>query len=288
MSDVRPIGVFDSGVGGLSVLREIRRELPVESVLYVADSGYAPYGDRPATFIEDRADAIVDFLVGRGAKAVVVACNTATSVAVERLRARHALPIVAIEPAVKPAVTSTRTGIVGVLATTVTLQSPNVVRLLATYGAGTTVISQPCPGLVDLVEEGEVSGDAARDLVALYVKPLVERGADTLVLGCTHYVFLEPLIRDVAGPHVAVVNPAPAVARQMRRRLEAQDLLTPASADPSEQFFCSGDERIVSRVLTTLWGRPVSAAPLPAESALPVASAARPPGDWAAGTSPKS
>jgi glutamate racemase len=195
---------------------------------------------------------------------------------VERLRARHALPIVAIEPAVKPAVTSTRTGIVGVLATTVTLQSPNVVRLLATYGAGTTVISQPCPGLVDLVEQGDVSSAAARDAIARYVTPLVERGADTLVLGCTHYVFLEPLVREVAGPHVAVVNPAPAVARQVRRRLEAQDLLALPGAAPSEQFFCSGDERIVSRVLTTLWGRPVSAESLPPEVGLPAPGAESP------------
>jgi glutamate racemase len=276
VSNARPIGVFDSGVGGLSVLREIRRELPDESALYVADSGYAPYGDRPATYIEERADVIVDFLISRDAKAVVVACNTATSVAVERLRARHALPIVAIEPAVKPAVTSTRTGIVGVLATTVTLQSPNVVRLLATYGAGTTVISQPCPGLVDLVEQGDVSSAAARDAIARYVTPLVERGADTLVLGCTHYVFLEPLVREVAGPHVAVVNPAPAVARQVRRRLEAQDLLALPGAAPSEQFFCSGDERIVSRVLTTLWGRPVSAESLPPEVGLPAPGAESP------------
>jgi glutamate racemase len=269
VSDPRPIGVFDSGVGGLSVLREIRRELPDESALYVADSGFAPYGDRPATYIEDRAGAIVDFLIARQAKAVVVACNTATSVAVERLRAGHAaLPIVAIEPAVKPAVTSTRTGIVGVLATTVTLQSPNVVRLLATYGAGTTVISQPCPGLVDLVEQGDLSSAAARDAVTRYVRPLVARGADTLVLGCTHYVFLEPLIREVAGPEVAVVNPAPAVARHLRRRLEAQGLLAPPGGVPSEQFFCSGDERVVSAVLTTLWRKPVWAEPLPPHAAL--------------------
>ncbi|HEY6506773.1 MAG TPA: glutamate racemase, partial [Vicinamibacterales bacterium] len=159
--DPRPVGVFDSGVGGLSVLREVRRELPDESTVYVADSGYAPYGDRPATYIDDRAFAIVRFLVAQEAKAVVVACNTVTGVAVERLRAAFGLPIIAIEPAVKPAVSTTKTGIVGVLATTATLESPNVVRLLATYGAGTTVVAQPCPGLVDFVELGDLaSADA--------------------------------------------------------------------------------------------------------------------------------
>ena len=157
----------------------------------------------------------------------MVACNTVTGVAVERLRARFDLPIVAIEPAVKPAVTSTKTGIVGVLATTVTLESPNVVRLLATYAGGTTVVSQPCPGWVDLVERGETTGPAAREAVRAYVQPLLERGADTLVLGCTHYVFLEPLIRELAGPSVAVVNPAPAVARQLDRRLTAAGLGSP-------------------------------------------------------------
>jgi glutamate racemase len=182
-------------------------------------------------------------------------------VAVERLRARFDLPIVAIEPAVKPAVTGTRSGIVGILATTVTLESANVIRLLATYGGGTTVLSQPCPGWVELVERGETGGAAAREAVERYVRPLVERGADTLVLGCTHYVFLEPLIREVAGAGVAVVNPAPAVARQLKRRLTAGSLITPAQTG-SERFYCSGDPATVGGVLARLWGRPVTVGPV--------------------------
>lgn len=264
--DPRPLGVFDSGVGGLSVLREIRRELPDENTLYVADSGYAPYGDRPATYIEERAFVVVRFLVAQHAKAVVVACNTVTGVAVERLRAAFDLPIIAIEPAVKPAVSSTKTGIVGVLATTATLESPNVVRLLATYGAGTTVVAQPCPGLVDFVELGDLASAEARAAVERYVRPLVEQGADTVVLGCTHYVFLEPLIRAVAGPGVAVVNPAPAVARQVRRRLDAAGLRVDPGARASEHFFASGDQRTVSRVLSKLWGREILAAALPEDA----------------------
>lgn len=255
----RPVGVFDSGVGGLSVLREIRRELPDENTVYVADSGYAPYGDRPATYIEERAFVVVRFLVAQHAKAVVVACNTVTGVAVERLRRAFDLPIVAIEPAVKPAVSSTKTGIVGVLATTATLESPNVIRLLATYGAGTTVVAQPCPGLVDFVEQGDLVSAEARAAVERYVRPLVEQGADTVVLGCTHYVFLEPLIRAVAGPDVTVVNPAPAVARQLRRRLDVGGLLAEPGARPSERFVASGDVPTVSRVLSQLWGADIRA-----------------------------
>jgi len=268
VSAADPIGVFDSGVGGVSVLREIRREVPEEHLLYVADSGHAPYGDRAATYIEARAFAVMDFLVSQRVKAAVVACNTVTGVAVERLRARFDLPIVAIEPAVKPAVTSTKTGIVGVLATTVTLESPNVVRLLATYAVGTTVVSQPCPGWVELVERGETTGPAAREAVRAYVQPLVERGADTLVLGCTHYVFLEPLIREVAGPAVAVVNPAPAVARQLHRRLTATGLRGTAAAEGSQRFYCTGDPAMVGAVLTKLWGQPVTVEPLPGEGIL--------------------
>jgi glutamate racemase len=259
VSAADPIGVFDSGVGGVSVLREIRRELPGEDLIYVADSGYAPYGDRAATYIEERAFAIMDFLTAQRVKAAVVACNTVTGVAVERLRAKYDLPIVAIEPAVKPAVTTTKTGIVGVLATTVTLESPNLIRLLATYGGGATVVSQPCPGWVELVERGEIDGPMARAAVEAYVAPLVARGADTLVLGCTHYVFLESLIREVAGAQVAVVNPAPAVARQLNRRLTAAGCQAPAGHARAERFYCTGDARAVGVVLSKLWGRPVTA-----------------------------
>ena len=231
MSAADPIGVFDSGVGGVSVLREIRRELPGEDLIYVADSGHAPYGDRAATYIEARAFAVMDFLVAQRVKAAVVACNTVTGVAVERLRARFDLPIVAIEPAVKPAVTSTKTGIVGVLATTVTLESPNVVRLLATYAGGTTVVSQPCPGWVDLVERGETTGPAAREAVARL--RAAARRARRRHAGARLHALRVPGAADSrgGGPAVAVVNPAPAVARQLHRRLTAAGLRGTAAAE---------------------------------------------------------
>ncbi|MBF0468034.1 MAG: glutamate racemase, partial [Desulfamplus sp.] len=191
-----PVGVFDSGVGGLSVLREIRRELPAEDLIYVADSGYAPYGNRPASFIERRANAIAEFLLGANVKAIVVACNTVTVVAIKMLRSWCPVPIVAMEPAIKPAATATKSGVIGVLATTRTIASPSVSRLCAIYGNKIKVLLQPCPGLVEQVERAELSTMLTRSLLFSYISPLLEKGADTIVLGCTHYPFLGQTIQD--------------------------------------------------------------------------------------------
>ncbi|HET9949660.1 MAG TPA: glutamate racemase, partial [Longimicrobiales bacterium] len=252
-----PIGVFDSGVGGLSVLREIRRELPAEDLLYVADSGYAPYGDKPAELVLARSVAVVDFLVATGAKAVVVACNTATGVAVDALRARHDLPIVAIEPAVKPAAARTRSGAVGVLATTQTLAGPKFARLVAAHANGVRVIPRPAPDLVDLVEAGDLASERTGALVRAAVHPLVEQGVDTIVLGCTHYPFLASVIAEAAGPGVTVVDSAVPVARQVRRRLAEAALLRPGPARGSERFWTTGALERVGPVVERLWGAPV-------------------------------
>ena len=246
------IGVFDSGVGGLSLLREIRRELPHEDLIYVADSGHAPYGDKPVDVIRQRSSAIVDFLVARGAKAVVVACNTATSVAVDGLRRAWTIPIVAIEPAVKPAAATTRSGIVGVLATSQTIASPRFARLTDVFAAGVEVIAQPCPGLVEQIEMGDLSGPATRALVDGYVRPLVERGADTLVLGCTHYPFVTELIADAAGGQVTIVDPAAAVARELRRRLDERALLTDRTAPGRLSVWSSGSTGALAVLLERL------------------------------------
>ena len=257
-----PIGVFDSGVGGLSVLREIRRELPHERLLYVADSGYAPYGDRPPEFIQARSIAVSRALIGLGAKAVVVACNTATGAAVDLLRRTFSLPIVGIEPAVKPAAAATRSGVVGVMATSVTLASTNLLRLVGQYPPPGGTVMQACPGLVEQVEHGDLDTAATRALVEQYVRPLVSAGADTIVLGCTHYAFLEPVIRAAAGPGVAVIDPAPAVARELRRRLSLAALLAPESALPSERYWTTGDVAQATRVIGQLVGTPVVVEPL--------------------------
>ncbi len=257
-----PIGVFDSGVGGLSVLREIRALLPHEDLLYVADSAHIPYGEKSTRFVEARSLAITTFLLKHRAKAVVVACNTASSAALATLRAQFSVPIVGMEPAVKPAAQQTRSRRVAVLATSGTLASEKFAQLLARVGGGVAVHVQACPGLVEQVEAGALDGDDTRALVEKYVAPLLHRGVDTLVLGCTHYPFLLPLIRQVAGPAVSVIDPSPAVARELRRRLESERLLAPAVRPGSERFCSSGPTDQTKRVMAQLWGKHVPLAPM--------------------------
>jgi glutamate racemase len=252
-----PVGVFDSGVGGLSVLRAIRRELPGEDLVYVGDAGFAPYGDRTPDFVRERSAAVVERLIDKGAKAIVVACNTATGCAVESLRARFELPIVAIEPAVKPASSRTRSGVVGVLATSGTLASPNLSRLVNKHGVDVRILVQPCPGLSTQVERGDFDGPGTRALVERYVRPLKEQGADVLVLGCTHYPFLREVIQDIAGPHVELIDPADAVARELRRRLEQAHLLAGQDRQGTQAFWTTGDPEQAMLVMSHLLGHPV-------------------------------
>lgn len=261
-----PIGVFDSGVGGLSVLRDIRRELPAEDLIYVADSAHAPYGDKPGALVQARALALVEFLLKRDAKTIVVASNTVTGVAVEALRQRYDVPIVAIEPAVKPAVSRTRSGVVGVIATTQTLSAAKYARLVQAHADGVRVLAQPCPGLVDRVEAGDLSSSDTRHLVEQYVRPLVEQGADTLVLGCTHYPFLSEVIQAAAGPGVAVIDSAVPVAREVRRRLSAASLLASGTRPGTEEFWTTGTPAQVQRVIAQLWDGEVSVRAIPAGS----------------------
>jgi glutamate racemase len=256
----RPIGVFDSGVGGVSVLHEIRNALPFEDLIYLADSAYTPYGDRPAALIIERSMAMVTLLEREGVKAVVVACNTATGIAVDALRATFALPIVAIEPAVKPAAARTRSGVVGVLATTQTLASDRFSKLVETHAAGVRVLTQPSPGLVERVESGELFTAATRSMVEQYVTPLIEGGADTIVLGCTHYPFLARVIKDVAGPGVTVIDPAVAVAKQLRRRLQAGGLLAADGPFGTVRFWTTGPPEQSQGVIAQLWGAPIEVA----------------------------
>ncbi|MSQ53190.1 MAG: glutamate racemase [Betaproteobacteria bacterium] len=258
-----PIGVFDSGVGGLSVLREIRSALPAENLLYVADSGAAPYGERSREFILARAEAIVGFFVEQRVKAIVVACNTATAVAIQTLRSRHDIPIVAIEPALKPAAATTRSGVIGILATSQTLGSENFARLRTQFGQGVKFLPQAAPGLVEQVEKGDLQGEMTRALVAAYVEPLLAQNADTIVLGCTHYPFLLPVIRALVGPSICLIDPAVAVARELARRLDAGGLAAKLSVAGEERFWTSGVVQDVQAVIAKLWGREVSVDQLP-------------------------
>ena len=247
-----PVGVFDSGVGGLSVLREIRKALPFEDLIYVADSAHAPYGDRPQAFIQARSDAIARVLLAHRAKAIVVACNTATGMAIDTLRASFTVPIVGMEPALKPAVSGTTSGVVGIMATAQTLSSAKFSKLLAQHGAHVEVVLQACPRLVEQVEKGELDTAETRALVESYVRPLLDRGADTIVLGCTHYPFLREAIEAVAGPAVSIIDPAVAVARELRRRLEAAGALSPRTEPGTERVWTSGDPDVVQRVMAGL------------------------------------
>ena len=259
-----PIGVFDSGVGGLSVLHDILALLPHEDLLYVADSGHAPYGDKTPEFIAVRSIAITRFLIAQDAKAIVVACNTATSAAVRTLRAQFDLPIVAMEPAVKPAVATSRSGVIGVLATTRTLDSENLAQLKERFGAGSEILLQACPGLVECVEAGELTSDATRTLLQGFVAPLLERGADTLVLGCTHYPFLIPLLQDITGPEVNIINPGPAVARELHRRLDTAGLLNASAQQGSTRYWTSSDPDHLRHVIESFYAEQVRVGMLPA------------------------
>jgi glutamate racemase len=263
LNAVNPIGVFDSGVGGLSVLQEIRRALPGEHLLYVADSAHAPYGDKSQQFIEARSIAISEFLLSQNVKAIVVACNTATGAAVTTLRSHFTMPIIAMEPAVKPAAAHSRTGVIGVLATHRTLASANFVRLFARYGNEVQIVGQACPGLVEQVEAGDLSGAKTRLLLERYLLPLLEQNADTIVLGCTHYPFLAPLIQDIAGTDVAVIDSAAAVARQLQRRLEVAHLLADATKVGTECFWTSGSLDEAQPLVSQLWQADVSISALP-------------------------
>lgn len=250
---MRPIGVFDSGVGGLSVLRQIRAALPDEDLVYVADSGHAPYGTRPQQFIESRSIAIAKFLVAQEAKAIVVACNTATAAAIATLREKFDLPVVGMEPAVKPAVEATRSGVIGVLATSGTLESAKFASLVERFGSRSRVIVQPCPGLVEQVEKGDLAGIVTRELLERFLRPLLDQGADTVVLGCTHYPFIAPLLREMA-PGVALIETGGAVSRQLARRLDEEALLAGQAGGGTERFWTSGDPQRLADLLPQLWG----------------------------------
>tara|TARA_R110002051_G_scaffold207593_1_gene273365 strand:+ start:8460 stop:9248 length:789 start_codon:yes stop_codon:yes gene_type:complete len=257
-----PVGVFDSGVGGLSVLHEIRRQLPNESLVYVADSGYVPYGEKSPEQIRQRSRAIAGFLLGQGAKALVVACNTATAAAVNDLRSLYDLPIIGMEPAVKPAAQATRSGIVGVLATTGTLQSAKFSALLDRFAGSVKVITQPCPGLVELIEQGELQGPRIEALLRGFTAPLLAAGCDTLILGCTHYPFVRQVLQHLLPPEVNLVDTGAAVARYLQDRLVEANLLAAGPA-AVERFWTSGDVKLMHKVLPVLWGRDANVEWLP-------------------------
>lgn len=256
MPSKKPIGFFDSGVGGLSVMREVRHLLPAEDLFYYADSAHCPYGVKPPEVIRARAFAISDFLLSRGVKLIVIASNTTSVVSLDAVREHYSIPVVGVEPAVKPAAAVTHKGKVGVLATGVTLAGERFNSLVERFGDGVEVYTQPCPGLVELVESGRHDNPEAEALLTRYLEPLLARGADTIVLGCTHYPFLRPVVEKLAGGGVSVIDTGEAVARQVARILENFDLATAETGRGGEQFFTSGEPEEVEPVVRLLWGNP--------------------------------
>ena len=221
MKIIQPIGIFDSGIGGISVMSHIQSLLPDESLAYVADSLYAPYGPKSNHEILYRSIAIIDYLIkNKSAKLIVVACNTATAAAIKDLRQLYEIPIIGMEPAIKPATKSTKCKRVGILATNATLESAKFSALLETYSGEIEFNTQPCSGLVELIEQGRINDSSIKNLIQKYLDPLIERKVDTIVLGCTHYIFIKNIIENIMGPKVKIIDTGFAVARQVKSELE--------------------------------------------------------------------
>lgn len=243
------IGIFDSGIGGLSVFREIRKLLPEQSYIYYSDSAHCPYGEKSKEYIIDRARSITRRLMGMGAEIVVVACNTATAAAISTLRKEFPIKFIGMEPAIKPAAALTKTGVVGVLATAGTLKAEKYLDTREKWAQSITVVEHIGEGFVELVEKGQTSGAEAEAVVQNSLVPLLEAGADTIVLGCTHYPFLADTIKKVAAAHGAdgnsfhLIDPAPAVARHLLEVMEAEGIQTVSPEGFSMELLCSGDRK---------------------------------------------
>jgi len=252
------IGVFDSGIGGLSVLKEIRKQLPDENFIYIADSACTPYGNKTAEQIIQRCTGLVEELVSRGADIIVVACNSATAIAVNPLRQQFSIPIIAMEPAVKPAVKQSEQGKVGILATSMTLSSQRYSHLLERFAKKAQVIEQACPGLVECVENMAIDSADTRNLLHQYLDPLLERDVDTIVLGCTHYPFLREQIEIVTQRHVSIIDTGEAVTRELKRKLTAMKLNKKALTRQHE-FYTTGTKPHFQQQLDYFWPEKVIA-----------------------------
>ena len=237
-----PIGVRDSGLGGLSVLKALREELPNEQFLYCADCAHTPWGDKPESFIVERTRAIVHFLLEKRAKAIVLACNTATAAAADILRRELSVPIIGIEPAVKPAAAHTRTGVIGVIATRRTTESARYLSLLKRFAGNVKVVTVAAPGLMECVERGDFNSETTRELLLKYLTPIKAAGADKLVLGCTHYPFLSEAISEIMGPEAELLEPGKPVALVTRARLRSLGLLNDEDAASCAYFVAGAKE----------------------------------------------
>jgi glutamate racemase len=251
--DTRPIGVFDSGVGGLSVLRSIRLQLPEESIVYFGDQSHVPYGARSLEEVKSFSKGITQFLLDRGSKLIVVACNTASAAALHSLRETFPyVSFVGMEPAVKPAVENTKTGVVGVLATPTTFQGALYASVVERFAGDVTLLTNTCPGLVEQIEKGELESRKTRQILEFALCPMLDRGIDTIVLGCTHYPFAIPLIKEIVGSDVRVIDPAPAIARQVLRLLDSSEIRTGNLGSGTINFYTSSKASRLKSLLPKL------------------------------------
>lgn len=250
----QPVGLFDSGIGGLTAAYAIIRQLPHEQIVYFGDTAHLPYGPQPAEAIRAYSAGITQFLLQQGCKAIVVACNTATAAALNYLRERWPdVPFIGMEPAVKPGARATHSGKVGVLATAGTFKSQRYASLMHRYAKEVELLENPCAGLVERIENGHLNSPETEAFLRKILEPMLAAGADTFVLGCTHYPFVQPLIEKIAGPGATVIDPAPAIARQLQRVLEEKDLLSPELHGP-HRFYVSGEKGNFERLASMLLG----------------------------------
>lgn len=246
----QPIGIFDSGVGGTSIWKEIHALMPQENSIYLADSKNAPYGPKGKTAITELSIKNTEYLIAQGCKIIVVACNTATTNAIDYLRENYAIPFIGIEPAIKPAALQTQTNAVGILATEGTLSSELFHKTSLLFAKNITVLEQIGDGIVELIESGQLHSEAMRTLLKLYLKPMIEANIDYLVLGCTHYPYLIPILIDLLPKHVKIIDSGQAVARQTKAVLEKHQLLNPSTIQPNLQFFTNGNPKIMQSLLS--------------------------------------
>ena len=254
----KPIGIFDSGVGGLSIARAIKRILPEEDLIYFADVGFSPYGNKSKNIIQQRSEDIVNFLINKNCKIVVVACNTATVNSISDLRAKLAIPIVGVEPAIKPAALQSKTGVIGVLATQQTLESESFQLLKAKYSHVVNIKTKACPKFVSLVESLEHNYEQAKEVAEQYIRPLLLQGCDQIVLGCTHFSFLSTVIKDVVCNEANIIDTAVPVAMELKRRLYSLNLNKTDSVSGVVEFWTSGDSTKAINSISELWEQDVN------------------------------
>jgi len=250
------IGIFDSGIGGLSVLHEIRTMMPEANLIYIADTAYLPYGTKSEEDIEERAKRITTFLISQGAVMIVVACNTATAAAATFLRETFDVPIIGMEPAIKPAASLTETGVIAVLATENTTKSSRLAALTDRYAHHIKVLTQPCHGLVELVENNEANSPKALTLLDNYISPLMDAKADVLILGCTHYPFLKPAIHQLVRERMKIIDTGNAVARHTQSQFLSLNITSQQQGKVN--FYCTGDAQSTGKFLSMLWESPIS------------------------------